>query len=289
MTVRLHARLITLARLSVTFKGEIMSWSVHMGEACNLLQKEGEQSDSNLVAMAKLARVIVNAADVARRALYDDDAGQNAMLAIAPLKLSFEQTKATLTSAQLQHSSIIAYLHTAETSILELAFHTSSTLSTNPSFQSTQSMELSRISSLNSLLQSCASCVTVFLSIDMVSMTTTCMLIYAYSLRLLYRLSTPNDAVPGWDPQIARDTISIGACVEHAAQKVESTNARLREDLGEDSMFAAAAKIMRATAGNWALPGEVQSDGMEDEGWSSSVDLAMVDFSNDFWLSTLNF
>ncbi|KAF2844653.1 hypothetical protein T440DRAFT_409711, partial [Plenodomus tracheiphilus IPT5] len=281
--------------LSATFKSDIMSWSTQMGDACELLWKEGEGSDVDLIAMARLARVTVNAADVARGAIDDDATGHQAIVAIPPLKLSFEQAKATLTPKQLQNSNIVAFLHIAEISILELAFHTSSASSVSALLGPSPNIELSRISNLHALLRSCTSCISLFLTIDMAYMTTPCMLIYSYSLRLIYRLSTPKVAIPGWDPQIVRDTISISSCIEQAAQKAESINAQLREHLGEDTMFAVAAELMRATAGNWRLPDETESVDMGDveARWSAvnseSAVMPMVDFSNDFWVSTFDF
>ena len=75
-----------------------------------------------------------------------------------------------------------------------------------------------------------------------------------------------------------RSTVDITDLMERCAACSDAVNARLKEETGEDSVYALAAKTLRDTAPNWRVEGDAV-------GWSGdAVDFGGVDFSNDdFW------
>lgn len=117
------------------------------------------------------------------------------------------------------------------------------------------------------------------------------MLMYSYSIKTIYRLSTFQDF--GWNSQVARDTFDLVDCMEQAVVKAQQANAMLKEETGEESVFAVAAENMMAMAGNWRLPHEHGTNEVLREGgatgWTvaglEGLDLPTFDFSNDYWLS----
>jgi hypothetical protein len=73
--------------------------------------------------------------------------------------------------------------------------------------------------------------------------------------------------------------------MERCAASSDRVNARLKEETGEDSVYAYAAKTLRDTAPNWRVYDKEVDVG--DAGWSGAgaVDLSAMDFSDDFWLN----
>jgi hypothetical protein len=121
------------------------------------------------------------------------------------------------------------------------------------------------------------------------------MLIFPYCIKVVYKLSTLVD-VQGWDLATVKATIDIVQCLEQAADVTERANAKFKEETGDDSVFAAAAATLRATAPSWRVPptdaNEVVGDLAAAVGWHSRIsgDVSMLDFSDDLWLSeTFNF
>lgn len=116
------------------------------------------------------------------------------------------------------------------------------------------------------------------------------MLIFPYCLKILHKLATFK-GIPGWDPTIITRTIDIVQCLEQLAEMAERANEMYKEETGEESVFSAAAEILRATAPSWAIPGAPQGAAEGDAGammgWNDGAgsDLSMLDFSDDFWLS----
>lgn len=115
------------------------------------------------------------------------------------------------------------------------------------------------------------------------------MLAFLHCIKIVYRLSTlQND--PAWNPSIVKDSVDLVHILEEAASSVERANAALKAQTGEDSVLAAAAEIMRATAPNWRVPEPSVNVGdlAAAPGWSAAVDgldSSMLDFPDDFWLS----
>lgn len=116
---------------------------------------------------------------------------------------------------------------------------------------------------------------------------------YAYCVKTVYRLSTSKDIAVGWDPRVARMAIDLAACMARSADVAERANEQLKLETGEDSVFAVAAQVMRATSGNWKIPVEADEGG-GDAGtgvWSgvdsvaNGMDMPLIDFTDDFWLS----
>ena len=109
---------------------------------------------------------------------------------------------------------------------------------------------------------------------------------YAYCIKTIYRLQTSRDVAVGWDPRIAHAEIDLAACLEASAAVAERVNGEVRARTGEESVFSVVAEVMRAMAGNWALPVDVGGDeGAVGWGAEGGLDLSMVDFADEFWLS----
>jgi hypothetical protein len=103
------------------------------------------------------------------------------------------------------------------------------------------------------------------------------------TVKVLHQLASLQDA--SWDPAIVRETVDIQEVVERCAASSDRANAYCKEETGEDSVYAYAAKFLRDTAPNWRVHDKELYLG--DAGWSGAgeVDLsATMDFSDDFWL-----
>jgi hypothetical protein len=93
------------ASISTTMKYDAMRWSSQLESACSILQAHSEaEGDQILVALARLAKVALEAGDIYRQVSDDPDTTIHPAFSIAPLKCSLNQTKQTLTPEQLQHS-----------------------------------------------------------------------------------------------------------------------------------------------------------------------------------------
>lgn len=282
-------------------KYDAMRWSSQLESACSILHAHNEaEGDQILVALARLAKVALEAGDIYRQVSDDPDTTIHPAFSIAPLKCSLNQTKGTLTPEQLQHSesfkslrlsrfliretaTVITYLHAAEASIYELALLQPPTL-----LMRYCDHNLKRIEYLTGLLQTCRACTEHFLGFDLSHITTPTMIMFGYSVKLCHCLLTLQ--MNGWDPAMARLTLDPAVCFERAAQHCENTDAALRLKTGEDSIFKQAAETMRATAPQWRVPLEQQDPALGLESLTSAnefslVDIPSLEFSEDFWLN----
>lgn len=99
-------------------------------------------------------------------------------------------------------------------------------------------------------LQLCKQCTEQYLNFDFINITTPTSLVFTHSLRNLHKLATLPDS--GWDPTIVRQTVNLGRLLDLCAAGVD---AKLKEETGEDSDFAMAAKSVRDSAPpNWRMP-----------------------------------
>lgn len=138
-------------------------------------------------------------------------------------------------------------------------------------------------------LQLCKQCTEQYLKFDFINITTPTSLVFTHSLRNLHKLATLPDA--GWDQTIVRQTVNIVGLLDLCAAGAERVDAKLKEETGEDSVFAMAAKSVRDSAPpNWQMPNQEPQDGGDVvmEGWNGTkaLELPFVDFSDDFWLNT---
>jgi hypothetical protein len=86
-------------------KYDAMKWSSQLESACSILHAHSEvEGDRILVALARLAKVALEAGDIYRQISDDPDTTIHPAFSIAPLKCSLNQTKESLTPEQLQHS-----------------------------------------------------------------------------------------------------------------------------------------------------------------------------------------
>jgi hypothetical protein len=74
------------------------------------------------------------------------------------------------------------------------------------------------------------------LTTDIVNLTCPTKLIFAYSLKVVHRLSTLQD--PGWDPAIVRQTVDIAGLLDRCAAVALEANDRLKAETGEGSKVA---------------------------------------------------
>ncbi|KAJ4368085.1 hypothetical protein N0V83_006440 [Neocucurbitaria cava] len=226
---------------------------------------------------------MINAAKVARRASDDPRLAEHAVHTIGPLKSSLDSLKRTLTTESLEHSTILAYLYNAEVNIYELSL-----LQNPPSYQ--YPSDFKRIEYLTSCLQSCKAGISYYLEsdTDMAYIPGPCMLIFAYSIKIVYKLGTLHHD-SGWDASAVRETVDTVSALEQAAAVAERSNTRIKEETGEDSILATAAATLRSTAPNWRIPEQDMAvDGatvMAD--WSGGVGLdpSIIDFSDNIWFS----
>jgi hypothetical protein len=82
--------------------------------------------------------------------------------------------------------------------------------------------------------------------------------------------------------------VNIVELLDLCAAGAERADVKIKEEVGEESVFAMAAKSVRDSAPpNWRTPNsEPQSDGgTVMQGFTDVLDLPFVDFSDDFWLN----
>ncbi|KAF1846819.1 uncharacterized protein K460DRAFT_131539 [Cucurbitaria berberidis CBS 394.84] len=260
------------AIISTTLKYDCLPWSSQIEEACDKLTRNAEdEGDRILVATARIARICVNAAEVARRALEDPNYTNHVIPTIGPLKTCLDSARSTLTAEQLGHNTIIAFLYSAEITIYELTL-----LQHPPTYQNPS--DYRRIEYLTSCLQSCKSVIENYLLSDIAHITGSAMLIVSYSVKVLYKLSTLNHD-PGWDSRAVRETVDIVSFLEQLAAVAERENARFKEQTGEDCVLAAAAEAIRRTAPIW----RVEDQDMALDGTAAAAEWNGADSSMDFF------
>lgn len=179
--------------------------------------------------------------------------------------------------------TVIAYLYAAEASIYELALLQPPTL-----LMRYCDHNLKRIEYLTGLLQTCKACTEHFLVFELSHLTAPMMIMFGYSIKLCYCLLTLQ--MTGWDTAMARMNMDPAICFERAIQHCENTNAALKLETGEDSIFKQAAETMRVTAPQWKVPVEGQDASLGLESLTSGnefnlIDVPSLEFSEDFWLN----
>jgi hypothetical protein len=135
-------------------------------------------------------------------------------------------------------------------------------------------------------LHLCKQCTEQYLNFDLINITTPTSVVFTHSLRNLHKLSTLPDT--GWDPSIVRQTVNIVELLELCAAGAERVDAKIRKELGEESVFARAAKFVRDSAppNERALNSEsLNGGGTMIQGFTEALELPFVDFSDDFWLN----
>jgi hypothetical protein len=136
------------------------------------------------------------------------------------------------------------------------------------------------------LLETCKACRDHASYGDVMSLTAPSMLVFSYCMKTLYRFSSLK-GIPDWIPAAVQSTVDIAQCLERFAEIAEQTNAKHKDETGEDTLFASAAVTLRAAAPNWKLPTTEQEDAMGNPAdvWNGGIgDMGLMDFSNDFWM-----
>jgi hypothetical protein len=180
-------------------------------------------------------------------------------------------------------ATVIGYLYSAEISIYKLAIARSS----NHSIQPSTNPDHKRTTYLLECLQSCKTCTECFISLDtdLIYSTMAWKLLFAYCAKVVYKLSRLQDE--SWDPSIVRDTVDVIGLLEQCAAVSDHCNAKLKEETGEDSVFALAAKTLRETAPQWVTPQVPRSPSVTEWSGGDALDLPLAYFPDEFWLSGL--
>jgi hypothetical protein len=149
-------------------------------------------------------------------------------------------------------------------------------------------LDYKRTEYLMACVQSCRLYAEYYLNSDLINITMASGLVFSYSIKLLHKLSTLQD--PLWDTAIVREIVDVVTLFERCAAAAENCNAQLKEEMGEDSVFLVAAKRLRELAPSWQITVAHEPQVSGDpalEGWNGveGVDLAPLDFSDDFWLN----
>ncbi|KAF2829542.1 hypothetical protein CC86DRAFT_287082 [Ophiobolus disseminans] len=280
---RAHVACFALSvMIGATFPYEMMQWSPQLEIDCDQLVSEKEsEGDSLLVSLARISRICHQAAEVSRHLSNNSSSGTHTALHIAPLIASLDRLRSTFSEDQLRHESVTAYITTTEVVIYELALiHPSNQIA-----RSSSMLDHRRTDYLMACFQACKSCTELFSAYGLVSSTTPTNVIIAYGLKVLHRLATLDD--PGWDPTIVHQAVDIVGLLERCAAIAEEANAKLKAELGEDSVFLLAAQQLRNSAPNWSLPSQQpHTRDSTMEGWTSeALDLPSIDFSDEFWLN----
>ncbi|USP77300.1 uncharacterized protein yc1106_04574 [Curvularia clavata] len=265
--------------ISTTFKYDIMPWSPQLEQDCSQLATGAEtEGDQLLVAMARISRIILQAADISLH--LNENNGTHAALHIAPLLFSLDQLTKTFPREVSQHSSIVAFTSTARISIYELLI-----LHTSPQpTPSSQMFDQRRAEYLMAFLHLCNQCTQQYLEFDFINITTPTSVVFTHSLRNLHKLLTLTET--SWDPSIVRQTVNIVEILELCAVGAERVDANIVEELGEHSVFAIAAKSVRESAPPNSQAQNSDIHNGEDttmQGFTESLDLPFEDFSDDFW------
>lgn len=117
-------------------------------------------------------------------------------------------------------------------------------------------------------------------------------LIFSYSMKTLHKLSTMQD--PQWNTAIVRDLVDAETLINNCAVKSDQSNALLKAECGQDTVFAYAAKMLRDMAPKWHIMGGRDAEIGRDpapatatDNWNGmdAMDLPPIDFSDDFWLN----
>ncbi len=277
-----------------------MHWSSQIDEACDKLSKDQEcDGDRIIVTIARISRIIVQAAEVFRRASDDQQFAKHVVAHIGPLATALDTLKSTLMPEQLQQNRpsmpascliahkqipdvIMAYLFGAEIAIHELALlQPANTDSTHA-----HSLDYKRLDSLSVCLQISKACIDHFLGTPVSKLIGPVMLNFTYCLKIIYKLSTLQD--PVWDTRLVRATVDLEHVIQECAKAADQGNEELKQQTGEDSVLVAAAETMRSTASHWKVPEESiepTAAGMMPT-WNTGeiADMTFMDFSDDFWL-----
>ncbi|KAI4937718.1 hypothetical protein J4E85_000153 [Alternaria conjuncta] len=273
--------------VAVIFENDLMLWSSQIEDACDHLSKNKEcEGDVILVAAARLAKIVVSAAEVSRRASDDHNTARHAMMAIDPLILALNNFKSSLPVEILQHWLIIGLTQTAQVAIYDLALLTKPTDELSLSHLA---FEPRRIEYFMELLETSKACREHAWNGGVIGLTAPSMLVFSYCIKTLYRFASLK-GIPDWIPPIVQSSFDIVQCLERFAEIAEEANTEFKAKTGEDTLFAAAAETLRGMAPNWKLPTSEHDDAMGStvDGWNDGFgDMGVMDFASDFWMPSV--
>ena len=160
-----------------------------------------------------------------------------------------------------------------------------SLLQSPPSYQ--YPSDYKRIEYLTSCMQVCKAVIDYFLPVNVLYIPGAPMLVFAYSIKVLYKLSTLEHDL-GWDPRMVREAVNLVSILEGTAAVIERANAKFKEENGEDSVLAPAAETMRTYAPNWRiLEHNPELDGaatLPEWNGGDVGDISTMDLSDNLWL-----
>lgn len=108
------------AMAAIAIKTEPMRWSSRISKACEKLSHNlGNEGDMNLVAMARISRVSVDACNALQQVQDDPESAPYAIHQIRALRVMLDVVKGGLTPEQLQNNMVLCYLYNTEVQIHE--------------------------------------------------------------------------------------------------------------------------------------------------------------------------
>lgn len=181
--------------------------------------------------------------------------------------------------------TIVTYLSSADITIHELAILHS------PTYPSSFApvLDHKRTDYLTACLQACQNWTEYYLSSDLIITTTAASLLFSYCLKTIHKLTILRDSV--WNASLAGHSVDVVWLLERCADAAEKSNAKLKKQTGQDSVFSHAARVLRDMVPNRrtivAQESQVSSEASV-ESWApvEPTDLSLLEFSGDFWLNS---
>lgn len=180
-------------------------------------------------------------------------------------------------------ATIAIYLYSAEISAYELAFLQASSISSEISL-----LDHKYTDCLTALLRVSQKCANHFLELDIASNTAPTQLVFSHSLKILHYLLTLQDV--RWNSAMIVGSIDLSTLLECTAASAEQANAKLRELVNEETVFAIAAQSLRDMAPKWRKVRQDQepTDSTHGADWTAGQEYDLhtdifVNLSDGFW------
>ncbi|KAF1965237.1 hypothetical protein BU23DRAFT_519906 [Bimuria novae-zelandiae CBS 107.79] len=218
----------------LAIKTEPIRWSSLISRACDRLSRNlDNKGDTILVAMARIARVSVDAYNTLVQIQDDPDTALHALHQVRALKVMLDMVKNGLTPDQLQNSTVLHFFHGVEVQIHEPALYDISPLNSNAT------LDYQRIEYLTACLHACKASLDVYLTIPAITMNMVQVLIFSNTCQILYTLSAME--CMGWDRVAARSTADVLWYFDQLKVKfAEACRQMQEENGGTENVFSLA-------------------------------------------------
>ena len=260
-----------------------------------------------LAGLAMIAQVAQDAIGVLWPQQGEIDRENLPILYIKPLIASLEQVRSKLTPELLQNSQsfhslathnlggstysftdlLLTYLYHTEALIYSIALMQRESTSLYH-----RSSDFRRIEYLHHCLHAAKASIDNYLAFtpnQYAGMTMIIMMLFGQGMQFIYRLCVLED--PGWDRQLARETVDTVQCLEQAAQRLDAAS-YIAGSMGNRSvnkLFSKASSALRSSIPVWKTalepqaqppPAEVIGDFDMDQ---FAAGPALLDFSDVMW------